>query len=112
MTETQERIYSAAIWYKDLPTAKWLPANIDTGVVVVGHRHADVITTVMNLLGKRTCTNGDDCTGESVQGFYTNKDRFVDRIEAMKIAVAAKQVPNVTVSRVLTTPQLFSEDLY
>jgi hypothetical protein len=107
MTETQERIYSAAIWYKNLPTAKWLPTNIDTGVVVVGHRHADVIRTVMNLLGKRTCTYGDDCTGESVQGFYTNKSRFVDRQEAMTIAREAGQVISDN-----TSDQLYSEDLY
>lgn len=102
-----ERIYSAAIWYKDLPTSKWLPKNIDTGIVVVGHRHADIIKTVYNLLGKRTCTNGEDCTGEHLQGFYTNKDRFVDRIEAMHIAEAADQIISFTKSE-----QLYSEDLY
>ena len=107
MTLIQERIYSAAIWYKDLPIAKRLPTNIDTGVVVVGHRHADVISTVMNLLGKRTCTHGDDCTGESVQGFYTNKSRFVDRQEAMLIALAAGQVKSDT-----KVAALYSEDLY
>lgn len=47
-----EQIYSAAIWYKDLPTVKYMPTNIDTGVVVEGHRHADIIRTVLNLLGK------------------------------------------------------------
>lgn len=26
-----ERIYCAAIWYKDLPTAKYLPNNIEKG---------------------------------------------------------------------------------
>lgn len=104
----QERIYSAAIWYKDLPTAKWLPSNVDKGVVVVGHRHGDIITTVVNLLGKRTCTNGEDCTGDSEQGFYTNKDRYVDREEAMHIAIASGQVV-VTNTEVF---QLYSEDLY
>jgi hypothetical protein len=53
-----ERIYSAAIWYKDLPTAKYMPTNIDRGVVVEGHRHADIIRTILNLLGKRTVRSG------------------------------------------------------
>lgn len=103
----QERIYSAAIWYKDLPTAKWLPINIHFGVVVQGHRHADIIKTVVNLLGKRTCTHGDDCTGESEQGFYTNLGRFVDREEAMLIAREADQVISNS-----TFDELYSEDLY
>lgn len=102
-----ERIYSAAIWYKDLPTAKYLPTNVDKGVVVEGHRHADIIRTVVNLIGKRTCTNGEDCTGESIQGFVTNKNRFVDRYEAMVIAKKANQIISDT-----TFPELYSEDLY
>lgn len=103
----QERIYSAAIWYKDLPTAKYMPTNIDKGIVVEGHRHADIIRTVLNLIGKRTCSNGNDCAGESIQGFVTNTNRFVDRREALKIAIAANQLIEQT-----TFPELYSEDLY
>ena len=106
-TNNMERIYSAAIWYKDLPTAKYMPTNIDKGVVVEGHRHADIIRTMVNLLGKRTCQFGEDCAGESEQGFVTNKNRFVDRVEGMRIARAANQVISDT-----TFPQLYSEDIY
>ncbi len=102
-----ERIYSAAIWYKDLPTPKYKPINIESGLVVEGHRHADIIRTMVNLLGKRTCTNGEDCAGESEQGFVTNKNRFVNRVEAMKIARDANQIIAET-----TFPELYSEDLY
>jgi hypothetical protein len=102
-----ERIYCAAIWYKDMPTAKYKPLNIDTGLVVEGHRHADIIRTMWNLLGKRTCQFGEDCSGESVQGFVTNENRFVDRVEGMKIARAANQVISDT-----NFPELYSEDLY
>jgi hypothetical protein len=102
-----ERIYCAAIWYKDMPTAKYLPKNIDKGIVVEGHRHADIIRTMMNLLGKRTCQNGDDCAGESEQGFVTNKSRFVDREEAMNIARESNQLINKTTSK-----DLYSEDIY
>lgn len=102
-----ERIYCAAIWYKDLPTAKYMPKNIDRGIVVEGHRHADIIRTMVNLIGKRTCTNGEDCAGESEQGFVTNTNRFVDRVEGMKIAREANQLIAET-----TFPELYSEDLY
>lgn len=102
-----ERIYCAAIWYKDLPTAKYMPTNIDKGIVVEGHRHADIIRTVVNLLGKRTCQFGEDCAGESEQGFVTNKNRFVNRSEAMDIARNANQIISDTTFR-----ELYSEDLY
>ena len=102
-----ERIYSAAIWYKDLPTAKYMPTNIDKGIVVEGHRHADIIRTMVNLIGKRTCTNGVDCAGASEQGFVTNTNRFVNRVEGMKIAREANQIIAET-----TFPELYSEDLY
>lgn len=104
---TQERIYSAAIWYKELPVGDWIGYAVDPGIIVKGHRHADIIHTVYNLLGKRTCTNGDDCTGEYEQGFVTNKGRFVDRQEAMLIARAAGQVKSD-----ITFDELYSEDLY
>lgn len=102
-----ERIYCAAIWYKDLPTAKYLPTNIDKGIVVEGHRHADIIRTVVNLLGKRTVENGENSVGETIQGFVTNKNRFVDRSEAMDIARNANQIISDTTFR-----ELYSEDLY
>ena len=107
MTETQERIYSAAIWYKDLPVGDWIEYAVDPGIVVKGHRHADIIHTVYNLIGKRTCTHGTDCTGEFEQGFVTNKGRFVDRQEGMLIARDAGQVISDT-----TSDTLYSEDLY
>jgi hypothetical protein len=43
--------------------------------------------------------------GEEIQGFLTNKNRFVDREEGAKIAFTAKQVNE-------PLKQLFSEDLY
>lgn len=102
-----ERINCAAIWYKDLPSVKYMPVNINKGVVVEGHRHADIIRTVINLLGKRTCQFGENAAGESKQGFITNKNRFVDRVEAMSIARAANQIISDT-----SFPELYSEDLY
>ena len=102
-----ERIYCAAIWYKDLPTAKYNPTNIDKGIVVEGHRHADVIRTVMNLLGKRTVQFGENSVGETVQGFVTNTHRFVDRVEAKMITEKANQIKEHT-----NFNELYSEDIY
>ncbi len=90
-----------------MPSPKYRPVNIQTGLVVEGHRHADIIRTMVNLLGKRTCSVGEDCAGESEQGFVTNQNRFVDRIEGMQIARAAGQLISDT-----TFAELYSEDLY
>lgn len=84
-----------------------MPVNIDRGVVVEGHRHADIIRTVLNLLGKRTVQFGENSVGQTEQGFITNTNRFVDRIEGMKIAREANQVISDT-----TFKELYSEDIY
>lgn len=102
-----ERIYAAAIWYKDLPTAKKNPSNIDKGIVVEGHRHGDIIKTVYNLLGKRTVQFGENSVGETEQGFTTNLDRFVDRQQAMLIAKNANQIKGIAEHL-----ELYSEDLW
>jgi len=103
----KERIYSAAIWYKKLPTAKYLPTNIKEGIVVEGHRHADIIRTLVNLLNIRTCSYGENCSGEYEQGFTTNINRFVSRKEALIIAQNANQIISDT-----TFSELYSEDIY
>jgi hypothetical protein len=60
---------------------------------------------MVNLLGKRTCTNGENCAGESIQGFVTNSNRFVGREEAAQIAFDSGQIKQHTIT-------LYSEDLY
>lgn len=104
-----EKILCAAIWYMNIPVVKEIPQvrpkNIDRGIVVLGHRHGQCIWTTASLTGLRTCTNGEDCTGEHEQGFLTNTNRFVDRQEAAKIAFAAGQIEK-------EIQTLYSEDLY
>ena len=97
-----ETILCAAIWYKEQPTAKILPKNISKGVVIGGMRHGHCIHSFVALTGKRSVT--PEC-GEYVQGFLTNTNQFVDRIQAARIAFAAKQTKELL-------PYLFSEDLY
>jgi hypothetical protein len=46
--------------------------------------------------------------GEHIQGFLTSTNRFVDRYEAMVIAVANNQLIGVPNNK----EKLFSEDIY
>ena len=101
------RILCAAIWYKELPTQKFLAKNQDRGIIVCGHRHPHIIDQMLMLTGKRTVTNAVDGVGEYEQGFLTSDNRFVDRKEAITIAKNAGQI---THNNYLT--QLHSEDIY
>lgn len=108
-----ERIKCAAIWYKHLkPTHEEKlenPSNIEEGLVVLGHRHADIILNVYNLTGLRSSSLGQKATGPSQQGFVTNLDRFVNREEAALIAVKAGQIKDFNE---FDPSRLFSEDIY
>lgn len=101
-----EYVLCAAVWYKDLelkkemPTYTYLPKNIDRGIVFLGHRHGQCIYAKCAITGLR-----DGESGEHVQGFLTNKNRFVDRQEAAIIAFDAKQISQ-------EKDTLYSEDLY
>lgn len=102
-----ETILCAAIWYKELPlkseevtlTVQRLPTNCDKGIVLCGHRHLQCMRTMNSIYGLT-----DFEAGESVQGFLTNKNRFVNRTEGGRIAYAAGQIEK--------EKYLFSEDLY
>lgn len=101
-----EKILCSAIWYKETATAKYLPTNINKGVVICGHRHPHCIHTLVALTGKRSVTTE---IGEYEQGFLTNLNRFVDRKEAFGIAESASQLNDRARGG---ARRLFSEDLY
>ena len=106
-----ERILCAAIWYKDLKLQKIfehnvLPKNCDRGLVFCGFRHPHCMYSMSSITGLRSVT--PEC-GEYIQGFLTNKNRFVDREEGLEIAYDAGQLKNLDKQR---EGQLFSEDLY
>ena len=105
----KEQILCAAIWYKELPTQRLLPKNIDKGIVVCGHRHGHCIDIMKMLSGLRTVTFSPDGVGEHEQGFLTNTNRFVDREEAYIIAEKANQINDRVRGSAGT---LYSEDLY
>lgn len=100
-----EYIICSAIWYIDLPTQEFLPKNIDKGIVVCGHRHANCINITSNLSKLRSVKFAIDGVGESIQGFLTNTNRFVDREEGAKIAYKARQITHKKF-------ELYSEDIY
>lgn len=93
-----EYIICAAIHFDDDKKHLHQPKNIDTGIVLCGRRHHNVIINWNLLTGEKT-------TDKEVQGFVTSKDRFVDRKEGAIIASAAGQVAR-------PAEVLFSEDLY
>lgn len=99
-----ERILCAAIWYKEYPynSESSTVKNVE-GLVMIGRRHHNIISTVHNLLGKSSFQ-----MGKHIQGFLTSKDRFVDRYEALLIAKEQNQILNLDDVR----GQLYSEDLY
>lgn len=109
----QERIYCAAIWYKKLEPnhslGKRNPKNITEGLVILGHRHGDIIRNLYNLTGLRSVENGENSVGEYIQGFLTNQDRFVNRKEAADIAAKANQI--IDLHR-FNLNHLYSEDIY
>ena len=102
----KEYILCAAIWFDDGKQHRYQPKNIESGLVLCGWRHHCIFPQTGGLVKERQQLG----IYEKEQGFITNKNRFVDRIEAMKIAIKADQV----VKDSLQNPRigLFSEDLY
>lgn len=101
-----EYILCAAIWYKELETPPYNPINVESGMVICGHRHSHCISIMLTLGKLRTVTSAVDGVGEYVQGFLTSKNRFVDRREAKKIAIIEKQISSDHKGI------LFSENIY
>lgn len=71
-------------------------------LIICGHRHADCWETAHEH-------HITYLTENTIQGFLTDSNRFVDRYEAKKIAVAANQL---IVPIEETYAELYSEDIY
>jgi len=110
LSHDSEFIACSAIWYKDLPLIKpevlenrgFRPCNVDAGIVISGWRHINCMYQVVAITGLRQSESGN-----SIQGFLTNKNRFVDRYEGAAIALESKQVRNLKYG-----DQLYSEDIF
>lgn len=107
---SKEYVLCAAIWYQDLPMINpeilenrgFRPYNVDRGIVISGWRHGNCIWQISAITGLRSIPAQ---AGDSIQGFLTNKNRFVDRKEGGEIAFAAGQTETLKET-------LYSEDLY
>lgn len=106
--EIEEYILCAAIWYKDLDLKDpsvlkpwgFRPYNVNRGIVFSGWRHPNCLYQMVAITGKRQCE-----VGEEIQGFLTNKNRFVDRKEGAEIAYTSGRTSE-------KKHLLYSEDLY
>ncbi|MHA1199458.1 MAG: hypothetical protein ACTSQF_09045 [Candidatus Heimdallarchaeaceae archaeon] len=97
----KEYILCAAVWFDNKTVYPHQPTNIKSGLVVLGRRHHNAITTAFLLNDEKKINTA--CT--NTQGFITNLDHFVNRKEAGKIAFEAKQIDKFT-------DCLMSEELY
>jgi hypothetical protein len=67
------------------------------------NRHSDVIVLIINELGRGV-------SSRSTQGFYDNHGVFLNRVDALAVAISANQL----ICRIedIRSGQLFSEDLW
>lgn len=105
----KEQIVCSAIHYPDfilkrddIPLLHYLPINIKSGLVFCGFRHPHCMYTMMNATG---LSSRRDSVGREIQGFITNKNRFVDRKEG---AIIHKENGGILHYGSI----LYSEDLY
>ena len=101
MKREDEYILCAAIWYNDWVGHIHQPINIESGFVICGRRHHNCTSTLSILKGP----NEENLIPEITEGFLTNKNRFVDSKEAVKVALSAKQIE-------APIHMLYSEDLW
>lgn len=114
MYNDEEKIICSAIWYLEIPIKKHyednvLPVNCDKGLVFCGFRHCHCMYTMCSVTGLRSVKPE---VGEYVQGFLTNKNRFVDRQEAYRIAFTQNQIIGPNKGCETNYVGLTSEDLY
>ena len=112
MKDKYEYILCAAIKRIEPRQDTTMYHNNDICNIEIGYRHHDIIRRFQGEISR----NPDD------QGFYTSKGRFVDRKEAMVIAMSAGQIRNTYYGRKpimeaykdgdLLVKNLYSEDLY
>lgn len=118
----KEFIICSAIIVQDGVKHKDQPIGITKGFVVCGRRHGDCYETIKHIARKAYGYNqivlnntlGKTTAGD--MGFLTNTNRFVDRKEAMKIAIEANQLlsPELHKGKSEDDPMfvLTSEDLF
>jgi hypothetical protein len=97
-----ETIICSALHIDDLNYHINQPINILIGFVVCGRRHSNCFDIIKMIYKEHKLF----VSFVTVQGFLTNTNRFVDRLEAYQIAKNANQIKNKSDNF------LYSEDLY
>ncbi len=109
MKDIKENVICSAIWYKELELKNpdilkprgFLPVNVDCGIVLSGHRHHNCLYQMVAIYDMPAYK-----AGKHIEGFLTNKNRFVDREEGAMIFI--DNGGQLEFSKRL----LYSEDLY
>ena len=110
--QEQEIILCAANWYDDGVIRTFKPKNMSNGFMTCGHRHHNCIQTFAQIVGFPYTPEAQKLHNTEMQGFLTNKNRFVDRKEAYKIAFEANQIQGPNKGHSENSIGLTSEDLY
>ncbi len=79
----------------------------EDGTIIRGHRHNDCFAAIQNR-GKKAIKRDD---GLTQQGFITSRNRFVDRVEWLRLQKEAG-IPSADPSGEYRSNELYSEDLY
>jgi len=96
-----EHVMCAANYYNDETDHEYQPYNIDKGFVIGGWRHPCIGQAYMSA--NKEAKRWDNCT----QGFLTDKNRFLDRSEALELVKENGQLTKPIIGGELT-----SEDLW
>lgn len=109
MSNSKEFIICACNYYNDGSFDHNLPVNLEQGFVVCGHRHHNCISIFAQIVGFPYSKESHMLQQTEIQGFLTNTNRFVTRLDALEIARNANQIITGEGNHRLG---LFSEDLY
>jgi len=105
----KEFILCAANYYNDGNKETHTVLNITEGFVICGRRHHNCIAIFAKMYGFPYSKKTHKIMDTEIQGFITNTNRFVTRLEALDIARNANQIITGEGNHPLG---LFSEDLY
>ena len=103
-----EKIICSAIWFKpknndgndDYGNQ---PINIDVGFVTCGVRHSNCFKVISDRYS--SVAEWKQYYYQEKQGFLTSENRFIDRVEAVEVALQSGQIKE-------RKKELFSEDLW
>lgn len=103
----REYILCSANYYNDGIDHTHKPFNIDKGFILSGWRHHNCNSIFVQMYGFPYKDYALKIKKTEVQGFITNKNRFLDRKEALKLVKENGQLKKSLIGSELT-----SEDLW